>query len=77
MTYKTVLPNGFLLQLDDGYMRLYKPTKNNQNFWGKYRYYISREIIDYEVQWLPIDTTVVEKEIQQYISSLVRNTAFI
>lgn len=77
MSYKTILPNNFLLEIDNDIVRLFEPVKLTSIFGAKYRYYTSREVIDYEVQWLAIDNVIVDNDIQHYISSLVRNMAFL
>lgn len=77
MSFKTILPNNFLCEIDNNIIRLFEPVKLTSIFGARYRYYMSREVIDFEVQWLTIDNSVIDSEIQKYISALVKNMAFL
>lgn len=68
-----VLPGGNLLEIDDAIIRIFEYNQ----LVGKYYYLTSREVIDYEVQWLKIDHAIISDELQKHISSMVRNAVFL
>lgn len=86
MEKATVLPNNYLLHIHEDTITVYQPVdKQPYSFIfplggssaTKYKYYLSREVINNEVRWLFADEIALEKDIQNYISSLVRNIAFL
>jgi hypothetical protein len=68
-----VLPGGNLLEIEDTIIRIFEYNQ----LAGKYYYLTSREVIDYEVQFLKIDDTIITIELQKHITSMVRNAAFL
>ena len=70
---KIMIGDEYLLEIQDDMIRLFKFEQIN----GRFHYHTSREIIDYEVQWLKIDDVIVPMEIQEHVSSVVRNAAFL
>lgn len=67
------LPGGNLLEIDEDIIRIFQYNQ----LVGKYYYLTSREVINNEVQWLKIDDVIISEEHQRYISSMVRNVAFL
>lgn len=63
----------YLLEIKEDMIRLFKFEQIN----GRFQYHTSRDIINDEVQWLNIDYMFVPTAIQEHISSVVRNVAFL
>lgn len=70
---KIMIGNDFLLEIQDGMIRLFKYEPIDD----KFRYHTTREVINDEVQWLGIDHVIVSEDIQKHISSVVKNLAFL